>query len=136
MALENSVLKSVKKILGIEASYTAFDLDIMIHINSVFSTLHQLGIGPEDGFSIEDDTALWTAFIGADPRLNSVKTYVYLKVRMVFDPPQTAHLEEALNKQAKELEWRLNVYREQTAWVNPFDEEEVPVELVLDGGPP
>ena len=136
MALENSILKSVKKILGIEASYTAFDLDIMIHINSVFSTLHQLGIGPEDGFSIEDDTALWTAFIGADARLNSVKTYVYLKVRMVFDPPQTAHLEEALNKQAKELEWRLNVYREQTAWVNPFDEEEVPGELVLDGGPP
>jgi hypothetical protein len=135
--VEASILKSVKKILGIEASYTAFDLDILIHINSVFSTLHQLGIGPDNGFAIEDDTATWAAFIGVDPRLSSVKTYVYLKVRMLFDPPQTSYLIESLNQQAKELEWRLNVHREQTAWVDPFaEEEELPVDLVLDGGSP
>ena len=117
--MEDSILKSVKKVLGVEATYTAFDLDILIHINSVFSTLHQLGIGPEDGFAIEDDTAMWTSFLADDPRLNSVKTYVYLKVRMFFDPPQTSYLVDALDRQAKEFEWRLSVVRETTAWVDP-----------------
>lgn len=120
--MEESILKCVKKILGIDAAYTAFDLDILIHINTVFSILHQLGIGPDDGFAIEDDTATWTSFIGSDPQKNSVKTYVYLKVRMMFDPPGTSFLIESMNSQIRELEWRLNVLREETEWVDPDPE--------------
>lgn len=119
MALEASILNSVKKVLGIDVSYTAFDQDILININSVFSTLNQLGIGPENGYFIEDDSAEWTAFLEDDPRLNSVKTYVYLKVRLLFDPPQTSYLVDAWTKQTLEYEWRLNTYRESTEWVSP-----------------
>jgi hypothetical protein len=114
-----SILDSVKKTLGIDAAYTAFDEDIVMHINSVFSTLTQLGIGPETGFDISDDTATWDAFVGTDKRLNSVKSYVYLRVRLLFDPPATSYLIESLNTQRQELEWRLNAYRESTAWVDP-----------------
>lgn len=110
--MDDSILNSTKKILGIEAAYTAFDLDILMHINSVFSTLNQLGIGPEAGFMIEDSSATWATFLGSDMTLNSVKTYVYLRVRLLFDPPTTSYLIEALQKQVSELEWRLNVQRE------------------------
>jgi len=118
--MSDSILTSTKKVLGIEELYTAFDVDILMHINSVFSTLHQLGIGPVDGFFIEDATPTWTTFLGTDPRLNSVKTYVYLKVRILFDPPGTSYLIDSLRNQAEELEWRLNVVRETDDWVNPF----------------
>lgn len=117
--MSDSILTSIKKVLGLEEDYEAFDVDILLHINSVFSTLNQLGIGPADGFSIEDDSATWDDFLDSDPRLNSVKSYLYLKVRMLFDPPQTSYLIEALNKQAQEFEWRLNVYREETSWTAP-----------------
>lgn len=133
--MENSILKSVKKILGITADYTAFDLDILIHINSVFTTLNQLGVGPEDGLTIEDDTTTWAAFIGTTPRWNAVKTYVYLKVRMLFDPPQTSYLVDSMNQQAKELEWRLSTNRELTDYVDP-DPSSLLSDLVLDGGTP
>lgn len=126
--MDASILDSTKKILGIESSYTAFDVDILTHINSVFATLNQIGIGPEEGFFIEDNTATWSSFLGNDPRLNSVKTYVYMKVRLTFDPPGTGFLLAALENQIKELEWRLNTYREMTEWVDPE-----PV-TVLDGG--
>jgi len=130
--MEDSILRSVKKILGLDASYTQFDLDILIHINSVFTTLHQLGIGPEGGFEIEDATPTWTTFLGSTPRWNGVKSYVYLKVRMLFDPPTTSYLIEAMNKQAAEFEARLLINRELTDWVSPE-----PMEIVgtiLDGG--
>ena len=133
--MENSILKGVKKILGIDDSYTAFDFDILIHINSAFSTLNQIGIGPENGYAIEDDTAMWTSFIGTDPLLSSVKTYVYLKVRVVFDPPQTSYLVDALGSQIKELEWRLNTLREMTEWESPIPEP-VLEDAILDGGAP
>ena len=123
--MTDSILNSVKKNLGIEASYTAFDHDVITHVNSVFSTLNQLGIGPEDGFMIEDDTAVWGDFIGVDPRLNNVKTYVYLRVRLLFDPPSTSYHVTAMKDQIQELEWRLNAFREDTAWVPG---------IVLDGG--
>lgn len=110
--MEKSILKSTKKILGIDAEYTAFDLDILTHINSAFSVLNQLGIGPANGFMIEDDQITWDAFFGTDPRLNLIKTYVYLKVRMLFDPPNTSYLIDAQNKQIQEYEWRLNAFRE------------------------
>jgi hypothetical protein len=127
--VEQSILISTKKILGIAADYTAFDLDILTHINSAFSTLTQLGVGPANGFMIEDDTAVWSDFItdysGSyelptdDLQYNSVKSYVFLKVRQLFDPPQTSYLITATEKQIQELEWRLNVHREETGWVDP-----------------
>jgi len=119
--MEQSILKSTKKILGIAEDYTVFDLDISTHINSACSTLPQLGVGPVEGFIIEDDTALWTDFIDVDVdfQWNSVKSYVFLRVRMLFDPPQTSYLISASERQIQELEWRLNVHREETDWVDP-----------------
>lgn len=118
--MEESILTSTKKILGIAADYTAFDLDVITHINSAFSTLTQLGVGPAAGFVIEDNTLKWADFVDADDhQYSSVKTYVYLKVRMLFDPPSTSYVIDALNKQIQELEWRLNVHREETGWTDP-----------------
>lgn len=110
--MDDSILNSVKKILGIAADYDAFDTDIIIHINTVFSTLNQLGVGPELGFMIEDANATWGDFLLNDIRLNSVKTYVYLRVRVLFDPPATGFVLTAIQEQIKELEWRISVYRE------------------------
>jgi len=107
--MNDSILTSTKKMVGIEADYTAFDLDIINHINTVFTVLTQLGVGPSLGFMIEDDTSTWSEFIGTDPRLNSVKTYVYLRVRLLFDPPTTSYLINAMQEQINMLEWRLNV---------------------------
>lgn len=115
----DSILDSVKKNLGIDPAYTHFDADITLLINGVFSTLNQLGIGPVDGFMIEDKSAEWDEFTGSDVLLNSVKTYVFLKVRVVFDPPATGYLVTAYNDQIKELEWRLNTYREGLSWQDP-----------------
>lgn len=103
-----SILTSIKKLLGIAEEYTPFDMDIIMHINSVLFTLWQLGIGKK-GFSIQDDAATWNDFLGERDDLEAVKTYTYLKVKLVFDPPShSAHL-AALEKQAQEYEWRLNV---------------------------
>jgi hypothetical protein len=129
--MSDSILTSTKKTLGIDVDYKAFDSDVLMHINSVFSTLTQLGIGPEAGFMIEDDTTLWDAFIDDDMNYNAVKTYMYLCVRLLFDPPTTSYLITAMKEQVQELEWRLNVYRETTGWVDPDpdledeDEDEV-----------
>jgi hypothetical protein len=119
--VEQSILKSTKKILGIADDYTAFDLDVITHINAAFSTLTQLGIGPPEGFMIEDDKAVWDDFIAMsdDPEFNAAKSYVYLKVRMLFDPPTTSYLIDAMNAQIRELETRLNIHREETDWVDP-----------------
>jgi len=124
----SSILNDTKKILGIEAEYTAFDTDITMHINSVFVTLNQLGIGPEFGFEILDENAQWEDFLGVDPdmRLNNIKTYIYLRVRLLFDPPTTGYLVDAMKEQIREHEWRLNQFRESMEWV--------PGEVVLDGG--
>lgn len=117
--MEQSILTSTKKILGIEADYVVFDLDIITHINTALSTLTQLGIGPSEGFMIEDADAEWEDFIGDDNRFNAVKSYVFLKVRQLFDPPTTSYLIGAVEKQIEELEWRLSSNRESTGWVNP-----------------
>lgn len=114
-----SILNSVKKNLGIAADYDVYDEDIMLYVNGVFSTLNQLGVGPELGFVIEDDSVEWDDFLANDPRLNHVKTYMYLRVRMLFDPPQTSYAQEAVKEQIKEHEWRLNVQREETMWTDP-----------------
>lgn len=132
--MANSILTETKKVLGVAEDYTAFDADILMHINSVFSTLTQLGIGPTNGFSIEDKEATWDAFLGSDLNLNQIKSYMYLRVRLLFDPPGTSFLGDALDKQRIELEWRLHVYREGRDWVNPTP---LPSnDFVLDGGPP
>lgn len=106
---ESSVLQSVKKVLNLDPSYVAFDQDIMMHINSIFSTLHQLGVGPADGFTIEDSSQTWEEFIVNTKNIYSVKSYMYLKVRLLFDPPATSFALDAMKQQATEFEWRLNV---------------------------
>lgn len=118
--MAQSILTSVKKLLGLTEADTSFDIDVMLHINSVFSTLQQLGIGPVDGFMIEDATVTWDAFLGNDPKLSAVKTYVYLRTRLLFDPPSTSYVIDSMNKQIQELEWRLNVQREEVSWVDPM----------------
>lgn len=117
--MAQSILDSVKKMVGVDPSLTVFDLDIMAHINTVFSDLDQLGIGPVGGFMIEDDAPTWDDFLGGDPRLNSAKSYTYFRVRLMFDPPQTSYLIESLNAQVEKMEWRLNVTREGDAWIDP-----------------
>ena len=104
-----SILTSIKKLLGIEEEYTQFDADIIMHINTVFLNLTQLGVGPSEGFLIEDDAAVWEDFIGDSSQLQAVKTYMYLKVKLLFDPPLSSSVVESMNRMIAELEWRLNV---------------------------
>lgn len=108
----DSILTSIKKMLGITEDYTHFDIDIVIHINSVFSVLTQLGVGPPEGFSIQDKTTVWNEYISDYSKLELVKSYMYLKVRLLFDPPASSAAIEAINKQISEFEWRLNVAAE------------------------
>ena len=110
--MEESILISIKKLLGMTADYTHFDTDVIIHINSVFMTLNQLGVGPEEGFRIEDDTAVWEDYVDPDDDLEAVKTYIYLKVKLIFDPPINSAVIESINRNINELEWRLNVKAE------------------------
>ena len=107
--METSILTSIKKMLGIVEDYTEFDEDIITHINSVFLNLTQLGVGPEEGFMIEDDTATWEDFIDDSIQLQAVKTYMYLKVKLLFDPPLSSSVTESFTRMIAELEWRLNV---------------------------
>ena len=95
--------------LGIDALCDQFDTDIIIHINSALMVLNQLGVGPSEGFAITSNSETWNDFLKGNQMIESVKTYVFLKVRLVFDPPQASSLIEAINRQINELEWRLNV---------------------------
>ena len=133
--MANSILDTVKQVCGIEPDYTHYDVDILMHINSVFATLNQLGIGPDDGFEISDATTEWSVYLESNKLLNSVKTYVCLKVRSIFDPPQTSYHINAMNEQLRELEWRINVVREHTEWTDPTPAEDPEDLLILDGGP-
>ncbi len=108
-----SIMQSVKKLLGVMPEYTVFDTDILIHINTVFSILTQLGVGPSEGFSITGEETIWKDFLpNEDPRLEAVKSYMYLKVRLLFDPPLSSAVKESIDRQISELEWRLNVAAE------------------------
>lgn len=118
-AVPNSILDTTKKMLGLDADYDVFDLDVIVHINSTFAQLAQLGVGPDEGFEIEDSSKLWADFLGTNKLINSVKSYMYLKVRMFFDPPSLSFDLTAKQEQIKELEWRLNVAADkglQTPW--------------------
>lgn len=104
-----SILNSIKKLLGIPSDYTNFDTDIIIHINTALMILNQLGVGPEKGLIITDSDDTWDDFISEDDDLEAVKTYVYLKVKSVFDPPLNSSILEANKQVINELEWRLNI---------------------------
>jgi len=107
-----SILTSVKKLLGVQSDYEHFDTDIIMHINSALVTLHQLGIGPKNGFEITSDFETWNDYCSDLKQVGLVKQYLYLKVRLVFDPPSNSFVVDAINKQISELEWRLNTAAE------------------------
>jgi hypothetical protein len=109
---EASILDSTKKAIGIEPSATAFDSDIIMHINTAFFSLQQLGLGPASGFMIEDSATKWGDYLGEKTNFNAVKSYIYLRVRLLFDPPTTSFALDAISKQIQELEWRLNIEAE------------------------
>jgi hypothetical protein len=111
-----SILDSTKKILGLPSDHTEFDLDIITHINSVFTILTGLGVGPAAGYMIEDKVPLWSDYMADDYRLNLVKSLMYLRVRLLFDPPGTTFLLNSQEEQIKEFQWRLEV-----AMNNPVD---------------
>lgn len=104
-----SILTSIKKLLGITEDYVHFDSDLIMHINSVFSILTQLGVGPAKGFSIKSKKDVWTDFIADDARLELVKSYIHLKVKLLFDPPLSSAVIDATNQMINEFEWRLQV---------------------------
>ena len=106
--MEN-ILDSIKKLLGIDEADLNFDQELIMHINSVFMVLNQLGVGPVGGFKISSNEEVWTDFIGTRLDLESVKSYIYLKVRLLFDPPQNSFLVGSIEKQIEEFEWRLQV---------------------------
>lgn len=102
-----SILTSVKKLLGIAEDYTQFDVDIIMHINATFMTLNQLGIGPEEGFSIMSNVETWDSYLGEITNLEAVKSYMALKVRLLFDPPASSAHVDAIKRQVDEYEFRL-----------------------------
>lgn len=108
----DSILTSIKQQLGIASDVTAFDNEIILGINSALMHLEQLGVGPEDGLVIEDSSGMWSDLLNDDTSLESVKIYVYLRTRLVFDPPSTSYLIEAMERQIRELEWRIVVQKE------------------------
>lgn len=117
--MTESILDSIKKLLGMDSTYTAFDVDVIMHINSVFNDLNSLGIGPTNGFMISDNTTTWDVYLGSDLNLNSVKSYMYLKVKLLFDPPATSFAIDSMEKMILKAEWLLNVKREGESWTDP-----------------
>lgn len=109
ITVSESILLSVKKMLGLDKDYDVFDPELIIHINSVFGTLHQLGVGPEDQFRISGDSETWSEFDTEGEQTDEVKSYVYLRVRLLFDPPSSSFVLSSFKEQLQELEWRLNV---------------------------
>lgn len=109
----DSILTSTKKLIGLSEDMTSFDTDIITHINSVFMELYQLGVGPNDGFYITDKYTVWTEFIQSGLLLNCIKTYMYLKVKLIFDPPSNSAVIESINRIIDKLEWHINDLAEQ-----------------------
>lgn len=115
--MEPSILNSIKKVLGVAESYTAFDRDILMHINATIFILNQLGVNPiEDDFVVEDKATSWDDFLGTDDKVVTVvKTFMYLKVRLLFDPPATSFHIKAMEDQLNELAFRIQVNRSEEA---------------------
>lgn len=108
-AVTESILDSEKKLLGLDSSYNVFDDDLIIHINSIFGTLHQFGLGPSNQIVISDNTTTWSEYTTDEIEVYEVKTYIYLRLRLLFDPPSSGFVYSGIQEQIKELEWRLNV---------------------------
>lgn len=132
VAVEDSILLSIKKLNNVSADFTAFDQDFVIYINSAISTLTQLGIGPLAGYQITDENDFWTDFIGEDFELNAVKTYIGLRVRLLFDPPRTSYAIAMMEKQLEEHAWRLNEHYEHAHAIDP--DPDVDLRTILMGG--
>lgn len=105
----DSVLTSIKKLLGITEEYDQFDQDLIIHINAVLMVLTQIGVGPSNGMIIKDSSTTWNDILSDTSNIEAVKTYVYLKVKMIFDPPSSSSVADAMNRSINEYEWRLNI---------------------------
>lgn len=116
----DSILTSIKKVLGIYEDDTSFDVDILMHINTVIMILRQMGIGPSRGFTVLDSYTTWEDYLSDTSLIEAVKTYIALKVRLIFDPPASSALSEAMKQMITELEWRLNV---QADYSKSFEEE-------------
>jgi hypothetical protein len=114
----NSILDSVKKALGFESEYTAFDVDVIMYINATFGPLQQLGVGPDSGFTIADNTTLWIDYISRKDILGMVQVFMYMRVRMMFDPPATSYAINAIESQISQLEWRITVMAETDPVIN------------------
>lgn len=121
----DSILLTIKRMLGIESQYTHFDQDVIFDINTVLMTSNQIGVGPETGFLITGASETWKDLLGERTDLEAVKSYIYLKVRLLFDPPSSSFVLDAMQRQAAEIEWRLLIQVENTAYVTPIIEEEV-----------
>jgi|ERR1044072_2993511 hypothetical protein len=132
--MNESILTSVKKSLGLDEGYTAFDADIVMHINGVLADLNQIGVGPPAGFMIQDKTATWSEFYGGDMTHNNIQTYVSLRVKLLFDPPESGFAINSFQEQINKAEWRISERREEYAWVDPSDTTPVPEVTVLEGG--
>lgn len=111
--MEDSILLTVKKMLGFEPDYDAFDEDILVHINSAFMTLRELGVGPKKGFHVTGKDEVWQQFIPNDEMIHAAKQYLYLKVKPVFDPASTSAVNKSMDELCRELEWRLNSLAEE-----------------------
>lgn len=107
--MDESILTSIKKFIGIPEDYKVFDPDLILLINSEFSTLHQVGVGTSSAFRIEDESSVWSDFSGDKDYIESVKELIGIRVKMIFDPPANSFVMEALKSKADELTWRLNV---------------------------
>lgn len=107
--MESSILTTIKKMLGLDKDYAAFDEEIKVHINSVFMYLNQLGVGPDTPFSITGESETWTQFTPDVDDANALKTYMYLRIKLMFDPPNTSFVLKSIQDQITELEWRLTV---------------------------
>lgn len=121
----NSILLSTKDKLGLAEDYTVFDNQVIDYINAALATVTDLGIGPPSGYAIVDENDEWDDLLVGDKRLNPVKSYIFLRTRLLFDPPTTSYAVEAFERQVKEAEWRLNVKREEETWVPPTPDEEL-----------
>lgn len=104
-----SILTSIKKMLGIEEEYTHFDEELIMYINSVLMGLTQIGVGPAEGYSIKDRNDFWADYLGNNTNLEAVKSYIYMKVRLIFDPPSSGFVLDSIERLTKEMEWRLNI---------------------------
>lgn len=124
--MTQSILLTIKKMLGIAEEYHAFDIDIVTNINAVFLTLNQLGVGPTMPFQITGDSETWNDFLkDQEAFMAGVQTYIYMRVRLMFDPPTNSFLVDSLRKQCDELEWRFMIQPKDSRWLDAIESWEI-----------